>query len=107
MGWFHKEIKWKIGVGDKIRFWEDSWVNNNSLKSIYPRLYALSVDQGLKVKEVGSWVDSVWIWNLRWRRPGFEWEVALQEELSRTLAGFKLDREMKDCMTCKRRRLLC
>jgi len=101
MGWFHKEIKWKIGVGDKIRFWEDSWVNNNSLKSIYPRLYALSVDQGLKVKEVGSWVDSVWIWNLRWRRPGFEWEVALQEELSRTLAGFKLDREMKDCMTWK------
>jgi len=43
----------------------------------------------------------VWSWKLRWRRLGFEWEVALQEELSTTLTGVKLDREMKDCMTWK------
>ena len=22
-GWFHKEIGWKLGCGDKIMFWED------------------------------------------------------------------------------------
>ena len=54
LGWLHKEINWKIGVGDKVRFWEDPWFNNNSLKSVYPKLYSLSVDQGLKVEEVGS-----------------------------------------------------
>ena len=95
-GWFHKEIVWKIGVGDKVRFWEDSWFNNNSLKSVYLMLYSLSVDQGLKVEEVGNWADSMWVWNLRWRRTGFKWEMALQDELLRSLASVKLDREVKD-----------
>jgi len=38
----------------------------------------MSLDQGLKVREVGEWVGLDWHWNLRWRRSGFEWEVALQ-----------------------------
>ena len=68
-----------------MRFWEDSWANNTNLK----------------VGEVGIWVDSVWVWKLRWRRPGFECESTLQEELLRSLSGVKLNREMKDCMTWK------
>ena len=23
-GWFHKRVAWKVGAGDKVRFWEDA-----------------------------------------------------------------------------------
>jgi len=58
--WFLKEVGWNIGCGDKVKFWEDVWIGNSNLKSIYPRLYSLSLNQRQKVEEVGIWGDSVW-----------------------------------------------
>lgn len=48
-----------MGVGDKFKFWEDVWVGNNMLMSLYPRLHSISLDQGLMVGEVGEWEDSI------------------------------------------------
>jgi len=56
-GWFQKEVGWSIGRGDKARFWEDVWVGNANLKSLFPRLYSISMNQGQKVEEVGDWED--------------------------------------------------
>jgi len=67
-GWFHQYVVWKVGREDKVRFWEDAWVSNSSLKTLFPRLFSLSLNQGQKVEEVGTWVDSVWDWKLSWRR---------------------------------------
>ena len=47
-----------------MKFWEDVWIGNSNLKTLYPRLFSLSLNQGLKVSEVGEWVDAVWRWNL-------------------------------------------
>ena len=70
-GWFQKSVAWKIGSGDKVRFWEDAWVENKKLKTLFPRLFSVSLDQGKTVAEVGSWEDLEWNWRLRWRRPRF------------------------------------
>ena len=59
-GWFLNEIGWKLGRGDKVKFWEDVWVGNSNLKTMFPRLFSLSLNQGHKVEEVGEWEDSVW-----------------------------------------------
>jgi len=59
-GWFQKEIGWKLGCGDKVKFWEDVWMGNYNLKTLYPRLFSLSLNQGQKVEEVGEWEDEVW-----------------------------------------------
>jgi len=56
----HKEIGWKLGCGDKIKFWEDVWIGNCNLKTLFPRLYSLSLNQGQKVEEVGVWEESGW-----------------------------------------------
>jgi len=80
-GWFHKEVGWKIGCGDKVRFWEDVWSGNSSFKDLYPRLYSVSLNQGQKVSEVGEWDGVDWRWCLRWRRARFEWESKLEEEM--------------------------
>jgi len=57
-GWLQDEVGWKIGSGDKIRF----WVGNSKLKTLFPRLFSLSLNQGHKVEEVGGWEGSVWVW---------------------------------------------
>jgi len=95
-GWFLKEIGWKLGCRDKVKFWEDVWVGNSSLKSMYLRLYSLSLNQGQKVEEVGEWVDSVWWWCLRWRRARFEWESMLEAKMVTHLSTTNLCREEKD-----------
>ena len=38
-----KETAWRTGCGDKFRFWEDCWVDNEApLMLKYPRLYQIS-----------------------------------------------------------------
>lgn len=37
-----KNYIWKAGRGDRVLFWEDIWVRDTPLKSIYPRLYRIS-----------------------------------------------------------------
>jgi len=49
-GWFQEQVGWKIGSGGKIRFWEDVWVGNLNLKTLFPRLFSLSLNQGQKVE---------------------------------------------------------
>jgi len=83
--WFHKAILWKVGDGGLVRFWEDTWLQNNSLKVLYPRLYSLSLDQGKKVEEVGGWEDGRWRWRLNWRRDRHEWESNLEGNMLSSL----------------------
>ena len=94
--WFSKEIGWKLGCRDKVKFWEDIWTGNSNLKTMYTRLFSLSLNQGQKVEEAGVWTDSVWQWCLRWRRPRFVWEFELEEEMKIHLSSIMLSREQKD-----------
>jgi len=41
--WLYKQIKWKLGKGTKIIFWEDRWFNNQVLKQEYPMLYLMTI----------------------------------------------------------------
>jgi len=52
-GWFQEELSWKLGCGDKVKFWEEVWVGSSDLKSLFPRLFFLSLNKGQTVGEVG------------------------------------------------------
>ena len=62
VGWFQEQVGWNLGSGDKARFREDVWVGTANLKTLYPRLFSLSLNQGQKVEEVGEWDNLVWRW---------------------------------------------
>ena len=65
------------GVWDKIRLWEDCWTGiGQPLMLKYPRLYQISRQQQKLILQMGSFTDSAWEWNLSWRRPLFDTEVA-------------------------------
>jgi len=97
-GWFQQHIAWRLGGGDKVKFLEDVWLRNNSLKSLYPKLFTLSLNQGLKVNEVGEWVDAEWRWTLRWRRDKFEWESSLETNFIHYISQVRLSREQRDVL---------
>ena len=87
-GWFQKVIGWKVGNRAVVRLWEDVWLGNECLRSTYPKLFSLSLDQGKKVGEVGEWEENRWRWNLSWRRDMFQWETDLEVDmLSRLSMG--------------------
>jgi hypothetical protein len=50
-------IRWKIGNGEKIRFWEDQWIGNSSLAIMYWPLYFINEQQGSIVKDVWDGVN--------------------------------------------------
>jgi len=72
------QICWKVGRGDQILFWEDSWVDEGiPLKDQFPKLYRISSQRKHKVSDVGSFSENGWDWNLSWRRYLFDNEMEI------------------------------
>ncbi len=82
-----------------MSFWEDTWLENNKLSTLFPRLFSISLDQGKKVVEVGNWEDGGWNWRLSWRRPRFCWESPMEEDLVNLISGKIVCPEVKDSLT--------
>ena len=80
-GWFYHGVRRVVGDGRYVRFWEDVWVGDVSLKQKYGRLWSISEQRGLAVAGCGSWEGVVWRWDLTWRRELFEWEKELSLSL--------------------------
>ena len=50
-----KETAWKVGGGDKFRFWEDRWIDTEvPLMEKYPRLYQISCQQKQIIMQMRS-----------------------------------------------------
>lgn len=60
-GWFKDGLNIKVGEGRPTSFWHDSWIRYESLKSMFPRLYSISINQFAKVSRVGRWEGNSWI----------------------------------------------
>ena len=68
----NKSILWKVGCGDKCKFWEDKWSggeNNSAVK--FPRLYTISAQLQHLIQQVGAFNEGGWEWNFQWRRIRF------------------------------------
>ena len=64
-----KERNWKVGGGEKFRFWEDPWTHNAiPLMDKYPRLYRFSDQQKQIIMNMGNNTNSGWEWKLSWKR---------------------------------------
>lgn len=57
-----------MGIGDKVRFWDDVWLGEVPLKERFSRLYRISTQQNNRISEVGNWEEGVWRWEFNWRR---------------------------------------
>jgi len=79
---------WKVGTGEKVKFWENEWLDNGQLKERYERLYN---NYELKDKSIGSfgrWSTKGWEW--------FEWEKTMVEEFMTIIAQVSLHQDIED-----------
>ena len=88
---------WRVGCGDKIKFWEDSWIENGeALKTKYPRLYSISLQQHKLIQQVGNFNESSWEWNLSWRRALFDSEIASAAGFLEDISQITIQRHISD-----------
>ncbi|KAL5159457.1 hypothetical protein HKD37_15G043772 [Glycine soja] len=69
-------MRWKVGDGEKVRFWTDKWINQEeSLAERYPRLFIISSQQNHTIRQMRTQNDTGWEWNCSWRRLLFDNEI--------------------------------
>ena len=62
----------KVGKGDRMRFWEDSCCSEVRLCDLFPRLYSLARSKEAKVMEVWENSEQGGGWNLCFERPFYD-----------------------------------
>lgn len=72
----HMGIKWVVGNGEKIRFWEDQWIGNTSLAIVFWPLYVIN-------KQHGKTVCQVW--------DGQELKLSFRKDVSEALMNMWLE----------------
>ncbi|XP_062093314.1 uncharacterized protein LOC133799310 [Humulus lupulus] len=74
-----KLVSFRVGKGDRIRFWEDTWINGAPLKNQFPDLFLISTSSNCLVKDVVVFGGESGLetqgWDLRFRRNLFDREV--------------------------------
>ncbi|XP_057518409.1 uncharacterized protein LOC130799324 [Amaranthus tricolor] len=86
----------KIGKGNSVWFWHDRWCEVGTLKRIFPRLYAISLQKDLLICQMGDWQEGSWAWNFIWRRNLYEWENDEVSRLKNHIEQLRPDKGMED-----------
>lgn len=91
-GWILQSgLKWKVGCGDRIKFWEDTWINEEeTLTRKFPRLYLISCQQNQLLQQMGTHKETGWEWNFSWRRPLFDNEIDSTVNFLRVVEGQRI-----------------
>ncbi|XP_057520830.1 uncharacterized protein LOC130801085 [Amaranthus tricolor] len=86
----------RVGDGSSIRFWHDRWCEAGVLKSLYPRLFAISLQKQALICQMGEWIGYSWEWRLEWRRLLYDWENEEVRALQHKIAHIGPKRDTKD-----------
>ncbi|GKV48451.1 hypothetical protein SLEP1_g55264 [Rubroshorea leprosula] len=104
-GWLSGGFQIRIGNGEKVSFWKDSWSNTRVLANVFPRLYMLSTGKDNTIDEMGRWEDNKWVWNLPWRCTPHSWEQDSMQDLNKLLKETNLTIGKEDTWTWERDKL--
>ncbi|KAL0010663.1 hypothetical protein SO802_005771 [Lithocarpus litseifolius] len=90
MGWevFHKNVQYKVGVGDKVKFWKDRWCGDLPLKLAFV-LYKFAANKEAFVKScfICQGVGDRRIWDVCFNRGPNDWEADVVDEFLSLLAS--------------------
>ncbi|XP_059591088.1 putative ribonuclease H protein At1g65750 isoform X2 [Vitis vinifera] len=91
--WCWENMGFKVGKGNRIRFWTDLWCGNNVLSQGFLNLFSMAVHRDVTVKE--CWDQNVGQggWNLRLLRDLNDWELGLVGNLLVELRDYSVNLE--------------
>ena len=87
--------RYVVGNGDRIRFWEDLWREDQPLGTQYPRLFRVVVDKNISISSVLG-PSRPFLWNLNFRRNLSDSEIEDLEGLMRSLDDLYLSPSVPD-----------
>ena len=83
IGWedFSKNCQFVVGLGNRVRFWQDGWYRNQPFQLAFPRLYGIAVDKEVSVEASlpRQRAEERRIWDVCFIRDFNDWEI--DEEL--------------------------
>ena len=79
MGWedFNKNCQFVVGLGNRVRFWQDGWCGGQPFLLAFPRLYGIAIDKEVSVETSLSrqGAEDRRIWDVRFIREFNDWEM--------------------------------
>ena len=94
---FDKGIKWKVGCGEKAKFWEDGWKEDGvPFKLKYPTLFSISKQQQHLIKMMGNFTATGWEWDFKWRRQLFDDEMEMAVKFLQDLEDISIHPDRED-----------
>jgi len=99
---FHQYMSWKVGCGDKVRFWTDKWLGEEyTLQQKYNQLFLINRQQSDLISMMGNFSQDNWRWDLKWRRNLFDYESDLAVNFMEDITSVPIQRHVKDIMIWK------
>ena len=105
MGWevFRKNIRFEIGVGDRVKLWIDQWCGDSPLQLTFPIVYGIASNKGASV---ASSLERLEIeeqrsWDVRFIRRPNDWKMGGVDAFLCTLGSNLPPIENGDCMRWK------
>ena len=96
-GWFNEGVKWKIGCGLWVKFWEDRWREDRMLlMGKYQRLYCISQQQHHTIQQMDIEVGESWEWNFEWWRMILEGEMELAASFMEDIEELRIQPNQQD-----------
>ena len=69
MGWedFSKNYQFVVGLGNRVRFWQDGWCGDQPFHLAFPRLYRIAIDKEVSIRAflLRHGAEDRRIWNVR------------------------------------------
>ena len=83
----------KVGKGNKIRFWTNSWCGNNVLSQRFLDLFSMAAQRNVTVEETWDQNLGQGGWNLRLLRAFNDWELDMVGNLLVELREYRVTLE--------------
>jgi hypothetical protein len=90
------DCKLKLGNGNHVNFWSDTWLTDFCLVNSYPSLFHLSFSKAEIFRYRKYWIKDTWFWNLKWIRPLITKENLLFQRLMSNLNLVVIHRSKED-----------
>ncbi|KAK3197796.1 hypothetical protein Dsin_021211 [Dipteronia sinensis] len=91
----------EVELGDRARRWSDLLVEGHSLKVVFPKIHVLACDKLGYVRDFRSWADTTWVWEVKLKRPVFNWEVQHWDRFRGCLDNFIVQNNVQDTIMWK------
>ncbi|RVX01772.1 LINE-1 reverse transcriptase-like [Vitis vinifera] len=91
--WCWDNMVFKVGKGNKVRFWIDPWCGNNVLSEAFPDLFSMAVQRSATVEDYWDQNLSQGGWSLRLLRDFNDWELGLVDNMLVELRNYRVSME--------------